>query len=268
MEVVTDKTRPVVHRYAPHTRHIAGPRISPDDWQAWLARHVSQAGDGPPWLPVAGRLVVVAPHPDDEVLACGGLLHAHLQRGGTALVVAVTDGEASHAGDPDWPAPRLAARRSAESATGLHRLAAGRALPVLRLRYPDGGVAQYAVRLQVQLDALLQPQDVVLATCRWDGHPDHEACGHAAAAAAARKGCGLVEAPVWMWHWAGTDDPQIPWHQLCAVPLAPQAAALKGEALADHGSQHAPRSGGRPPILDGAIRARASWPTEYFFVAR
>jgi len=38
------------------------------------------------------RLVVVAPHPDDEVLACGGLLCAAAGIGLEVQVVAVTDG--------------------------------------------------------------------------------------------------------------------------------------------------------------------------------
>ena len=43
------------------------------------------------------RVVVVAPHPDDEVLAAGGLMRWMACRGREVLVVGVTDGEASHA---------------------------------------------------------------------------------------------------------------------------------------------------------------------------
>ena len=39
------------------------------------------------------RLLVVAPHPDDETLAAGGLLQRALARGGAARVVFATDGE-------------------------------------------------------------------------------------------------------------------------------------------------------------------------------
>lgn len=250
----------------PTTRHIAGAGTPADVWQSWLARMGVTRHTSPPWLTPAQRLVVVAPHPDDEVLACGGLLHGHLARGGEALVVAVTDGEASHPGDPEWPAPRLAEQRRAESAAGLLRLSAGRALPVLRLGVPDGRVMRYAPRLQATLEALLQPGDVALTTWRWDGHPDHEACGAATVAAAARQGCTVAEAPVWMWHWADTRDPLIPWARLCAVPVAPDSAACKRHALALHATQRTPRAGGLPPILEEAILQRAEWGAEYFFV--
>src|SRR5262249_16895247 len=54
------------------------------------------------------RLLVVAPHPDDEVWGCGGLLALHVARGGQVRVLVLTDG-ASGSG------PELAARRERES---------------------------------------------------------------------------------------------------------------------------------------------------------
>ncbi len=48
-----------------------------------------------PWPPV-GPIVVVAPHPDDELLAIGATLAAATDAGTEITIVAVTDGEASH----------------------------------------------------------------------------------------------------------------------------------------------------------------------------
>ena len=45
----------------------------------------------------AGRVVVFAPHPDDEVLGCGGALADLLDRGARLDVVLVTDGAAGRA---------------------------------------------------------------------------------------------------------------------------------------------------------------------------
>jgi len=44
------------------------------------------------------RIIVVAPHPDDEVLACGGMIQQALALGSAVWVVYVTSGEGS------WPA--------------------------------------------------------------------------------------------------------------------------------------------------------------------
>ena len=39
------------------------------------------------------RVIIVAPHPDDEVLGAGGLIQAALSRDISVEVVAVTDGD-------------------------------------------------------------------------------------------------------------------------------------------------------------------------------
>lgn len=58
------------------------------------------------------RLVVVAPHPDDEVLGCGGLIAAARAAGVPVLIIALTDGEQAYPDEPGWH-PRCWARRGA-----------------------------------------------------------------------------------------------------------------------------------------------------------
>ena len=58
------------------------------------ARTLEQASA---WIPNPVPTVVVAPHPDDETLAAGGLIAALTSRGIPVTVVAVTDGEHAYA---------------------------------------------------------------------------------------------------------------------------------------------------------------------------
>jgi N-acetylglucosamine malate deacetylase 1 len=44
------------------------------------------------WRPEGRRIVVLAPHMDDEVIGCGGTLYKHIQRGATVTVIYMTDG--------------------------------------------------------------------------------------------------------------------------------------------------------------------------------
>lgn len=245
-------------------RQIRGDGTAPARWEPWLSSNV------PRWAPAvraaAGRLVVVAPHPDDELLMCGGLLQRHLSRGGDALLMAVTDGEASHRGVEDMPVEALRTTRKNESRQGLAQLGLTEP-PVIRLELPDGEVSAHAAVLREALARTLQPEDMVVTTWRLDGHPDHEATGEAVAAACAAVGCQLLEAPVWMWHWAAPGHEAVPAARIHALDLSPVEVATKMRALECHRSQWNARSTSLPPVLDRSVLHRSTWPSEYFFIA-
>ncbi len=114
---------------------IVGQGTAPEAWQACplLARLPFCEVDR--LVPAGSRAVIVAPHPDDEVLGCGGLLQHLLALGRPVQLISVTDGTASHPGSRQWPAERLAAERPRESAEAL-RLSP---VPVL----PDGAFYVY-----------------------------------------------------------------------------------------------------------------------------
>ena len=246
-------------------RLIQGPATSEAQWLTWLNRV-----NVPPWnwrdcFGPQERLVALAPHPDDEVLACGGLLAMHALAGGECLIVGITAGEASHAQSPIWTAHGLAKARASEREQGLVRLGLPN-VEVLRLGFPDGSVSRYPQELQSMLAAILRPGDVVVTTWRLDGHPDHDAAGACAAAVCSDRGCRLVEAPVWMWHWATPGDDRVPWQRLRQVPLGPQVQRQKQQALQAHFSQLAPRGAELGPVLDDAIVSRSRRAGEYFFI--
>ncbi len=94
------------------------------------------------------RLVVVAPHPDDETLGAGGLTQRVLERGGSVLVVLVTAGDGyveAVVHETGRPRPRpsqyvaYGKRRLRESRTALRVLGGGR-VRLEFLGFPDGGL--------------------------------------------------------------------------------------------------------------------------------
>ncbi|MDM0066678.1 PIG-L family deacetylase [Variovorax sp. J31P207] len=245
-------------------RVIHGDGTTEDEWHAWGGLRRMRTSFAETLIPAVGRAVVVAPHPDDEVLAVGGLL-AQLARLGSAIrVIAVTDGTASHRGSRDWPVERLVRERPGESREALHRL--GVDIEPIRLGLPDGGLRGLETLLADRLLTLFDRQDVVFTTWRGDGHPDHEATGHACAFAAARTGAKLVEVPVWAWHWAAPGDKRLPWLRARRLDLDAQACRRKQSAVRAFASQiEADASTGRPPVLRPTTLARAARPFEVFF---
>ena len=64
-------------------------------------------------LVAAGPLVILAPHPDDESLGCGGIIAACCTAGMPPFVVVITDGAGSHPNSIVYPPGRLVALRQA-----------------------------------------------------------------------------------------------------------------------------------------------------------
>lgn len=218
-------------------------------------------------VPFAHRAVIVAPHPDDEVLGCGGLLsQLHLlQR--DLLLVSVTDGTASHPGSSLWPAQRLATERPQESAEALARLALPTDLNWQRVGLMDTAVAAHEAELLKFLTDRLQTTDVLFSTWRGDGHGDHEAVGRACAEACLRSGAQLVEVPIWAWHWADPEDQRLPWERARKILLDPTTQQRKRDAVGAFVSQLQgdPAIGLEPVLPEWAVQ-RLLQPFELVFI--
>jgi LmbE family N-acetylglucosaminyl deacetylase len=203
------------------------------------------------------RILVVAPHPDDEVLGAGGIIQHALARGIRVKVVAVTDGEQSHPSALASVTCNLARRRVSETKVALRRL--GWDVPdVLRLRLPDGRISARRAELHETLSGLLRPGDWCLAPWHHDGHPDHDACGEVARSACHDTGTQLMSYLIWTWHWATPGEESIPW-QLCRrLELTPRERARKRWATKAFSSQISSLSGdwGELPVLPAPILRR------------
>jgi LmbE family N-acetylglucosaminyl deacetylase len=216
-------------------------------WDSWTdLRHLPTV-DPRAWPGV----VVVAAHPDDEVLGAGGTIAILAAAGIRLRLVAVTDGEASHPGaDPGL----LAETRAAESAAALDLLGAS-GIEVIRLRFPDTGLAAREEQLAVVLREQCAGFGVCLAPWEGDAHSDHEAAGRAARRAGCLAGTQVLTYPIWMWHWAKLGDRRVPWHQACQVRLPAEVAARKRDATGVFASQLADRGPDTGPVLPAGIVA-------------
>lgn len=142
------------------------------------------------------RIVVIAPHPDDETLGCGGLIAHAARRGVRVGVIALTDGDASHPSSQRWPPAALRRLRSGEQRRALARLGVGSS-PIRRCGWGDGQVAQIADARHLSRQLVMLGAGVVLVTSAADHHPDHQAAARLARAATRQLGVPLVYYAVW-----------------------------------------------------------------------
>jgi LmbE family N-acetylglucosaminyl deacetylase len=161
----------------------------------------------------SGSCLILAPHPDDESLGCGGLIAACVAAGRPPLVAILTDGAGSHPQSRAFPADRLRAVRAQEARQAVAELG----LSEDRLAFldqpdtaaPHDGPAFDGV--VTKLLALIDREPNCTATLspwRHDPHCDHEAASLIAAAAAETARIRHVAYPIW--GWALPDDTAIP----------------------------------------------------------
>lgn len=198
---------------------------TPDLAGAWAAA----AAAARRWRPIGRRLVVVVPHPDDEVLATAGLLLAQRRHAAPLRIVAVTDGDAAY---PDVHPRLLARRRVTEQRAALHALGVPDGC-VVRLGMGDGALPTHVGELSAALDALVEDGDVVVAPWRADHHADHVACAHAAAPLARRPGVSVLGSLFWAYH----HSPPPPARRLLRLDLPAADVERRWAALAAHHSQ-------------------------------
>lgn len=224
---------------------------------------------------VAGPVVAVVPHPDDEALGCGGLLALLADARVPVDVILVTDGSASHPASRHWPPARLAALRREEMRESLARLGLERA-PLADLALPDGavpgpgdpGFALAAQTIAETLDASLAR--TLVAPWRRDAHADHRACHGLVREALVRRRrrCAIrvFEYAVWDERAAAEDRPlsgeAIEWTLDIAA-----ARQRKAGAIAAHRSQCGLVVEDDPGgfVLPEAMRERAAGPVERYW---
>lgn len=249
----------------------ANPSPAASFWSAGEARRALSAaptaalGD----LAPSGTLLVVAPHPDDESLGCGGVVALAADAGRPVVVAILTSGDGSHPGSRSTPPALLAALREGEAREAVAILAPHGA-EVAFLRAPDGRLSEHADDAQAWLDALFARHRFAAAFAPWeaDPHPDHKAAASLAEAAAAAHGSALFAYPVW---GLTLDDAAPAGRQLEAVRLdIAGAAERKARAIAAHRSQTTGLIDDDPQgfRLTAADLSRHAGPTEAYFRVR
>ncbi|VVP68868.1 hypothetical protein PS918_00817 [Pseudomonas fluorescens] len=219
-------------------------------------------------VPAGARAVVIAPHPGDEVLMCGGLLQLLSALGHPLQLISITDGSASHPGSQQWSEKRLSVFRAQESVEALRRLG----LPMHSLKWIRGGftdnaLAEHQLELTQFITRYLRPGDVVFSTWSEDGNSDHDAVGRASANAATIAGAVFNEMPVRAWHWPTRDRGLIPWHRARKLRLDTWTVARKSHATHAYASQlDGEPAIGLAPLLPRVLLERMRLPYEIVFV--
>ncbi|MFM2305133.1 MAG: hypothetical protein RLZZ135_2546 [Cyanobacteriota bacterium] len=192
---------------------------------------------------VTERVLVVAPHPDDETLGCAGAIALLAAQGCNVWVLVVSDGTQSHPNSRQYPAPILQQLRAAETQSAMAKLGVT-SDRITFMELPDGAIpTPGTIDFNAVVDRFINyltavnPQ-TIFAPCRTDPHPDHRATWQIlhAALAQAQLTPRSIEYPIWDWdplQRSSTNSTEI---QAWRLDIS-QVVELKQQAIAAYRSQ-------------------------------
>jgi LmbE family N-acetylglucosaminyl deacetylase len=214
-------------------------------------------GDAPLLSLPSAAIMVVSPHPDDEVFGAGGLIRSAAHAGHEVTILSVTDGEAAY---PDWPGLDRIRRRELDNALSV---LTPQAVSTHHLGIPDGQVARSRAELLDAIDRRLSRDDTVLvAPYERDGHPDHDATGEVCCEIAKLRNVALWRYPLRVWHHSSPDH-------FLGQPLSRfvfDNATRKAKALAMSCFTSQIRPSGRLPVVPRHVLPYFTRPYEVFLL--
>lgn len=223
-----------------------------------------------------GRMLIVAPHPDDEVIGCGGLIARLVAEGRAPHVIVMTGGGGSHGKDSTISKEEIVRNRRQLTRNALGILGVPEE-NLHELNFPDGEIPSGMENLELKIEngerlrVLLEEigPDTVLVPHWGEGWPDHVntaklvremlrelVISNEQLAISGQNVPRVWEYCVWMWYynvWRGLD-----WKNARSLRLSPEELKLKREAIKAYVEPTAPDgkpwSGNLPKIFLDANR--------------
>lgn len=184
--------------------------------------------------------LIVAPHPDDETLGCGGAIALLRDRGCNVQVLVISDGTLSHPRSRKYPTAKLRDLRESETRSALAVLGV-EATAITFLRLPDGAVPNQEPEFSQAIASCskylthLAPQ-IIFLPLRCDPHPDHRASWKLIYTALTNLNLAsrLIEYPIW--DWDKTQRGNLPNLSSWRLDIS-EVLELKQQAIAAYRSQ-------------------------------
>ncbi|QAA80910.1 methyltransferase domain-containing protein [Aequorivita sp. H23M31] len=194
-----------------------------------------------------GNALILAPHPDDEVLGCGGLIQFLLEQNISVFVCFVTSGGASHPNSKEYPPKKLAALREKEAIKSCEILGVKKE-DVFFMRQPDSCLSKLNENIQVKnrekLIQILKEFSISSIILPWerDPHPDHIASCKLGKLAAEEvdSEIQLIEYPIWLWKnsvekdWPLKDEREIYRLEISSKLVKKREAILAHKSQTSH----------------------------------
>lgn len=210
--------------------------------------------------------IIIAPHPDDEVIGCGGLIKRLLDKGKEVHVIILSGGERSHNGCCQVSKENIITERKALALKAAHTMG----VPIENLHlldYPDGGV-EYDHKTTEKLKKLIdqiQP-NTILIPHREEGWSDHLKAGFIIKTLTENKtSISIYEYCVWFWYY---NSWKIDWKNAYILQMSSSEHKIKKQAIDNYFCSLAPCGKPWSGVLPRTFVKANRWNKELYFKIR
>lgn len=188
-------------------------------------------------LGLNNKILILAPHPDDEVFGCGGLIARLVAECHAPHVIVLTGGGGSHRGCCSTAeSDIISARRKLT-----HKAMSALSLPesnIHELDFTDGHISEGNVAEKKKLEAVISEinPDVILVPHHGEGWPDHVAARDLGIELAGDD-MAVYEYCVWMWYYR---QKNLDWKNAYVLKMTEAEHQKKMDAIKTYHSALAP----------------------------
>ena len=188
-----------------------------------------------------GKILIVAPHSDDESLGCGGAIALFGKYGADVSILVLSDGTLSHPNSVKFPKEKLRVLREKEIAEAAKILGVA-SEKITFFRFSDRNVPdENAENFQQAVERVksflgTEKPETIFVPWRRDPHPDHRAAFQLISAAKTDFQ-QIIEYPIWLYELAQSEDAPLE-REVSAFRLdISSVVEIKQKAIRSHASQ-------------------------------
>jgi len=218
-----------------------------------------------PHVKTNDRILIIAPHPDDEVIGCGGIIARKAKIGQTPHIIFMTGGEESHHWCCSVENSDITRVRRGLTRLALKQLGVNKEF-IHELNFPDGSISpdNSEIHKLIKLIEKIKPSTIFIP--HWgEGWPDHVNTARIVKDILPSD-TEIWEYCVWMWYynvWRGLD-----WKNAATLSMTPEEHSLKLKAMDAYTTPLAPCGKPWSGVLPHIFIKANQWDKELFFKVR
>lgn len=216
-------------------------------------------------IDIKDSTLLIAPHPDDEIIGCGGLIQKFVAQGLNIHIVFMTGGEKSHQGCCDIDATTLAKIRRTQ-AKEINTQFGVKPENLHFLSYPDGGIEEEHEETMRLRELVNKIHPTTIFVPHWgEGWTDHTNTRIIGKKLAKEIDAQVYEYCVWMWYY---NVWHLDWKNAYILTMTREEHQNKLVSIEDYTLPCAPCGKPWSGVLPKIFLDAARWNRELYFSTR